>query len=289
MGEPLPRVSVVVPVRDDLDGLRRCLAALERQTYPHDRIEVVVADSASHDPVRPAPTSGPAVRVVRVDAPGSYLARNRALEAADGEVVAFTDADCEPASDWVAAGVAALDGADVVAGDVEVVPRGGRRTSVELFELMFAFPQDHYVRERGFGVTANLFVRRRVLDHVGGFDATLRSAGDSEWGRRATAAGWSLVHDPTVRVRHPARRTWRQLVTKRRRTMEGTLALQASGRLDWTPGLRMYLFPDRAKLARIRHEGQFGPSERVRIALAVAVEDLTAAWVLARSRRRARR
>ncbi len=285
MTEPTPpTVAVVVPVRDDPAGLAACLAALGQQTYPRDRVEVVVADSASTPAV--GPVTG--ARVVRVDAPGSYRARTAALATVTADVVAFTDADCRPRPDWLTRAVEHLvAGADVVAGAVHVFPRDpARRTTVELFEAMFAFPQEHYVRERGFGATANLVTWRRVLEDTGPFDPTLASGGDVEWGQRATGHGARLVHAPDAVVDHPARRSWRQLVAKRRRTMEGTVHLDVSGRLDWSPGLRMYLVPDRATYARVRHDGRFTRWERLRIMLAVLVEDLAAAWTLARTRRR---
>lgn len=280
-------VSVVVPVHDDRAGLRRCLAALAAQDRPAD--EVVVVDSASTPPLTLPDLAPPSTRLVRVEEPGSYRARNAGIEVATGSVVAFTDADCVPRADWLATGLVALDRADRVAGEVDVVPRPGRRrTAVERFELMFAFPQDHYVRAEGFGVTANLLVRRAVLDDVGPFDATLTSAGDAEWGRRATAAGWSLVHAPEVVVRHDARRSWRELVAKRRRTMRGNLDLHASGRLPWDPGLRRFLVPDRHTLWRVRHEGDVGPLGRLQIGLVVLVEGWVAAAVLVADRWRRR-
>ena len=281
-------VSVIVPVHDDVDGLRRCLAAIAAQHRPAD--EVVVVDSASSPPLSLPDTAPTATRLVRVAEAGSYHARNAGVAASSGRVVAFTDADCVPTADWLARGLDALARADRVAGRVEVVARDDRRpTSVELFELMFAFPQDWYVREKGFGVTANLLVRREVLDDVGPFDGALASAGDAEWGRRVTAAGWSIVHAPDVIVRHDARRTWRQLITKRRRTMRGNLDLHATGRLEWDPGVRMFLLPDRATLHRVRHEGAFSPTARLRIALVVLVEGWVAASVVLADRWRRRR
>lgn len=279
------RVTVVVPVRDDPTGLARCLDALAALDRDGLDVDVVVADSASTPPVA---VDRPGVRVVRVDEPGSYRARNAALATVDADVVAFTDADCAPRRDWLVRAVAALDaGADVVAGRVAVHPRDPERpTSVELFEAMFAFPQEYYVREHGYGVTANLVVRRTVLDRVGHFDASLPSGGDGEWGRRAVDAGARLVHAPDAVVDHPARRTWRQLAAKRRRTMEGAVLLDADGRLDWSPGLRRYLVPDRSTLARVWGDRRHTVLHRLRVMAVVQVEHLVAAWTLVTTRRR---
>jgi glycosyltransferase involved in cell wall biosynthesis len=106
----VPLVSVVIPVRDDPAGVLAVTAALEAQTLPRDRFEVIVAVDGGE-----APTVPPGVRVEAEPPRNSYAARNRAARA---EVLAFTDADCVPEPDWLEAGLAALEQADVVAGAV---------------------------------------------------------------------------------------------------------------------------------------------------------------------------
>lgn len=212
-------VSVIVPVRDDPERLRACLTALARQTLPDEQFEVVVVDNASREPVT---IDDPGVRVVREPRVGSYAARNRGLRVTTAPVVAFTDADCLPEPDWLERGLARLAGADVVAGAIEVFPRLTRRPrAVETYERLTAFPQQHFVERWGFGATANVIARRAVVDAVGPFDASLESGGDAEWGERVTAAGFRTVYADEVVVRHPARRTLRELSTKFRRITRG--------------------------------------------------------------------
>ena len=78
-----PRVSVVIPVRDDPDGLRRCLAALDRQTTP-ERFEVVVVDNGSRTDPGPVVARHPRARLVAEPRGGSYAARNRGVRAEIG-------------------------------------------------------------------------------------------------------------------------------------------------------------------------------------------------------------
>jgi cellulose synthase/poly-beta-1,6-N-acetylglucosamine synthase-like glycosyltransferase len=163
-------------------------------------------------------------RTVVETRPGSYCARNAALRDTTGEVIAFTDADCLPAADWLAQGVAALresTAPDLVAGRIEVLPGGFKTTVTELYETINAFPQQRYVELERFGATANLFVRREVFDSIGPFEATLHSGGDREFCNRATDAGFTIMYDDTVVVRHPARRTFAELRRKLRRTNRG--------------------------------------------------------------------
>ena len=231
-----PVVSVIVPVYNDEAGLAMCLQALEEQTYPGDRYEVVVVDNGSARPVSPMLAAYAHAVAASEAAPGSYAARNRGIVASRGQVLAFTDADCRPAPDWLASGVAALEehtGCGLVAGAIQVTPRdAGAPTAVELYELTYGFRQSFYVSE-GFGATANLFARRAVIDAVGPFDARLRSCGDREWGNRVRDAGYTLIYDGKARVYHPARRTWGELIRKTARVSGGMFTLsrlQGKGR-----------------------------------------------------------
>jgi glycosyltransferase involved in cell wall biosynthesis len=225
----VPRVTVVIPVKDDLAGLNLALACLSEQDYALDRFDVVVADSGSDPPlvVTPPPTLD--VRVVRVDHAGSYLARNRALAETTAPVLAFTDADCLPAPGWLRSAVTRLEATDaIVTGPIEVFARVATRPRpAEAWELVHAFPQQRYVAD-GWAATANMVTTRAVFDRVGLFDETLHSGGDREWGRRATSTGVRITYCPDIRVRHPARRTLRELLTKIERVHRGAVAVQPS-------------------------------------------------------------
>jgi glycosyltransferase involved in cell wall biosynthesis len=225
----LPFVSVIVPAYND-HRLVLALDALRRQTYDRDCYEIVVCDNGSDSDIAAdveRVAKDVSARTVYEPTPGSYSARNTALRDAVGEVLAFTDADCIPAADWLASGVAALGGdtgPDLVAGRIEVFPSGTELTMAELFETVDAFPQQRYVERDRFGATANLFVDRNVLDRIGPFDARLRSGGDREFCNRAVDAGFVLTYDADIVVHHPARRSLRELRRKQRRTSSGLFA-----------------------------------------------------------------
>ncbi len=95
----LPSISVVIPsLLEREEGLRACLSSLARLEYPE--YEVIVVDN------RPAGAPSvelPGVRVVRETRPGISAARNRGLEEATGEVIAFTDDDVEVDRRWLEA------------------------------------------------------------------------------------------------------------------------------------------------------------------------------------------
>jgi glycosyltransferase involved in cell wall biosynthesis len=220
-----PFVSVIIPVLNDGERLRRCLAALEGQTYPADGFEVIVVDNGSKEDPSAIVAEFPHARLVREAKPSSYAARNSGLAIAKGEVIAFTDSDCLPLKWWIEAGVTALVGtADcgMVGGAVEVFCRDESRPSaIELFERITAFPQERYLAEYHYAVTANMFTYRRVMDRVGTFDDRLKSSGDNEWGNRVYRAGLKQVYSANAKVMHPARRTFGEIRRKMVRLVHG--------------------------------------------------------------------
>lgn len=202
-----PFVSVIVPVYNDGRPLALCLDALEAQTYPRDRYEVVVVDNTSDEPIEPLVRRCPQARLVTEATPGSYAARNRGLADSRGEIIAFTDADCLPSLDWIACGVRTLQEqphCGAVAGRLQLTFRNpARLTAIDLYSSLTSKRQ-HANVEHGFGETANLFTWRAVLDRVGAFDSRLRARGDIVWGRRLGAAGYRIAYAEDVSARHPA-------------------------------------------------------------------------------------
>ncbi len=220
-----PLVSIIIPVYNDADRLQRCLAALEDQSWPHDRYEVIVIDNGSDQPLETVVAPFGHVALLEERRPGSYEARNSGLAVAQGEVIAFTDADCVPTRDWIKHGVDALlrtPNTGLVGGRVELMVADPERpTAVELYERALAFQQHTNIQRNRYSVTANAFTFRHVFDRVGSFNARLKSGGDVEWGRRVDAAGYALVYSDETVVAHPARRHWTEVHAQARRMAGG--------------------------------------------------------------------
>jgi len=239
-----PRISVVIPHYQDLDGLANCLARLERQTFPRTDFEIVVADNAS--PVGEAAVAAVIdgrARLVVCAERGAGPARNAGVAASSGEILAFTDSDCLPEPGWLEGGAAALERCDFVGGRMEVtVADPARMAATEAFETVFAFDNEKYVRTMGFTVTANLFCARKVFDAVGGFRVGVSE--DKDWSHRARDAGYRIGYAADAVVGHPARRTWDDLQRKWRRLNQESFALaldRPGGRLRWF--LRLLALP----------------------------------------------
>ncbi|MEH6549047.1 MAG: glycosyltransferase [Pseudomonadales bacterium] len=218
-------VSVVIPVKDDFDRLELCLSALEGQNYPRDLFEIIVVDNNSVGDIAVVSTLFPKVSFLFEGAVGSYAARNKAIAASKGSLLAFTDSDCIPGPSWIEAGVLAFScdaELSMLAGKIELFTASKNKlTSVELYELAFAFNQKKYLEERHYGATANVFARRELISSVGKFNASLYSGGDKEWGLRVYQAGFKQVYSREVVVSHPARRSYWEYFRKLRRVTKG--------------------------------------------------------------------
>jgi hypothetical protein len=108
---PRPRMSVVVCSYNGASLIRDCLEGLREQTYPD--YEVIVVDDGSTDATAAIATSY-GVQVISTENQGLSSARNVGLEAATGEIVAYTDDDARPDPDWLLYLAAAFQSSEYV-------------------------------------------------------------------------------------------------------------------------------------------------------------------------------
>jgi len=217
-------ISVVIPVYKDYMGLEDTLQSLKNQTLSEDNYEIIVANDGADRRIRQI-CEKYGVKMVSISPnQGSYNARNRAIELSKGEYLAFVDADIEVTKDWLERGKEALEKYDYVAGDV-IIDKSKLKNIAHYYEYCYGFPIKNYMHLRHFGVTANLFVRRRVFEELGGFDKRLRSGGDVEFGNRVyMAKRFKQVYKRNVIVIHPPR-GYKALIKKMKRVTEGNIQL----------------------------------------------------------------
>jgi len=223
------RISVVIPVRDEVGTIGRTLDDLLAQSRRPDQI--VFVDAGSRDgtagaiPVHALARAVP-VRVVPTGAAYPGRARNLGVAASDGEWIAFTDAGVRLAPSWLATladAAAAEPDADAIAGDWDLDVDS---PSDRCFALLCA------PAERVAGgvprppVVVSLLLRRAAWDRVGPFREDLRSAEDRLFLTRL-AASCRVVRAPGrhARWRPPvtARTAWRRFRTYARHNMRAGL------------------------------------------------------------------
>lgn len=217
------QVAIIIPVWNGQAVLGRCLDALARQTLARNAFQIIVVDNGSDDATREIARRYPGVDLLEETRPGSYVARNMGIERVRAPITAFTDADCEPAPDWLEQILRAADanpGFGVLAGKIELFDEiAPEREVFGDYERLFSFPQAHAAR--GNCATANWASETVLLRQLGGFDAALKSGGDRQMALRIREAGAPLVYVPAMVVRHPVRASRADLVRKRQRLSGG--------------------------------------------------------------------
>jgi hypothetical protein len=289
----MARISVVIPARDAAATVGRTITALAAQELDGEWEAILVDDGSTDGTVSVAQAAAAAAHMdltwVRQEPSGPGPARNLGAANASAPALAFLDADCFPQRGWLAAGLAALDSADLVLGRVvpdPAVPLG-------------PFDRSLWVtRESGLYEAASLFVRRDLFERLGGFEAWLdpevgkplaedvwfgwrarRSGARTSFCERALAhhavfprgpAGFAaerlrLVHFPAIAAKVPElRREWlyaRAFLTARSAAFDAAVAGTALAALRRSPAPLTAAIPYAALAVRdARRWGRRGPA-----------------------------
>jgi rhamnosyltransferase len=205
-------ISVVIPVKDGGDDLRRCLESIAAQRVDEE-VEVVIIDSGStDDSAGVARRSGARVHEIRPEEFNHGRTRNLGVELARGEIIAFTSQDAFAEDEtWLAALVAPLRSADDVAGVY------GRHVALETaapperYYWDFLYGPDPRTQRVGspeevnFETThfsnVNSAIPKALLREFP-FAEDLIMSEDHEWSRRVLLAGYAIVYEPRAVVRH---------------------------------------------------------------------------------------
>jgi glycosyltransferase involved in cell wall biosynthesis len=187
-----PRVSFVIPVKDDADRLRHCLSTIAANAYPQEAVQVIVADNGSSDrSAQVAIEAGATVQHV----PGCRVSevRNRAAATASGAIIAFVDADHEISPTWIEAAADSLTQQRVGAvGALCRPPSNGTWVQCMYGVLRGRTVGRSDVDWLGAG---NMAVSKEAFFSVGGFDHTLETCEDVDLCQRLRARGWRVVGD----------------------------------------------------------------------------------------------
>jgi GT2 family glycosyltransferase len=242
-----PDISVIVCSHNGQQKLSTTLSRLQQQSLSPSRYEVIVVDDGSTDHTsRLARSAG--VRVVRLEAPeGLAAARNAGVGAAAGAVVAFTDDDCAPAGNWLAALTSSFAdvAVDGVGGKVvPACPNGFLLRYLQARNPLSPLPAELMVSTRAryrlrlylrsvvrsepelaagaplySAVGANMAFRRALITELGGFDEAFTFGGEEEdLCRRAHSRqhGAQLRYQPDAVVVHRFEPRLRELLRRAR-------------------------------------------------------------------------
>ena len=189
-------VTVIVCAFNEARLLPACLFSLLSQTRPPD--EIIVIDNASTDGTGAIARRVPGVRVVDEPAKGLVVARETGRRVAQGDILAYVDADCRAPLPWlerIERRFGARPGLVGVTGPYRFYDWDlAGRALIRAYDVLLA-PATHLLVHHALGIGAVLYggnfaVRREPLAHIGGFDRTIEFHGeDTNLGRRLTPCG----------------------------------------------------------------------------------------------------
>jgi len=210
---PLPRcpkVSVVVASYNGGRTLKACLDSLGRLNYPD--YEVILVDDGSTDDTPQIAQLYQSLRYIHQENRGLSAARNTGIEAATGEIVAFTDSDCRADEDWLFNLVSDLlrseftgiGGHNFLPPEDSDVPAAVMASPGGPAHVMLTDREAEHIPG------CNMAFYKWALEEIGGFDPVFRKAGDDVdvcW--RLQKAGYKLGFSPAGFVWHYRRSTVR--------------------------------------------------------------------------------
>jgi GT2 family glycosyltransferase len=225
------RASVVIPTRDRPEALDRCLAALRGL----EGAEIVVVDDGSTQQKRVAEIALEArAKLVRLEGIGPAAARNAGVQAAQGEVICFTDDDCEVGAGWVQKLVA-----PIVAGDAECAAglttvasnaSAADRAWQAIANYLQQVAAEPGSSSPGFAPTCNLACSRKLLTELP-FDESFPTAAgeDRDWATRAATGGSAPIFIPEALVTHRPGLDTRSFLRQQYRYGRGAARYRATG------------------------------------------------------------
>lgn len=235
-----PRVSILLPARNEAHHIERCLRSLAALSYPAELLEILIGDDHSTDDtaavVRRFIQDKPQFRLVSIGAPvglakGKSNAIAQLTRQATADYFLLTDADMALAPDWVQhmLGAADIDGAGrvgVVTGATTAT--GGVFGRLQGLDWLFGLSVIRLLSDAGRPVTAvgnNMLVTRKAYDAIGGYEAlAFQITEDLQLFSCIVAAGWdyrNLWHPAVLGVSMP-QPSVHGLLEQRKRWMRGT-------------------------------------------------------------------
>lgn len=210
----VPAVSLIICTRNRAADLEGCLASVSAAARGRQDVEVIVVDNGSSDATPAvvqgwAKTSGLAVIPLEEPVAGVSRAKNRALKAARGQILAFTDDDCRLAPDYFERLIEAHDhhsGPRLIGGRVEL--GGDNALPFTIKTAMEPETLGGDTHPGGFAHGCNLSLSRSLFERIGGFDvrlgpgAPISAAEDTDLVIRAQLAGAQVVYVPDFVVFH---------------------------------------------------------------------------------------
>jgi len=218
-------VSVIIPCYNEEDSITDLLIAIYEQSFPRDKIEVIISDGMSTDATREKITDFriefPDLKLKVVDNQKRTIPSglNQAIQAANGEYIVRLDAHSNPHPDYIARSIRALESGlgDNVGGviSIQAASEGWISQSIAIAAGHPLGVGDARYRigsePREVETVAFGAFHPELIDQIGLYDETLLANEDYEFNVRIRKAGGKIWLDPAIQANYIARSTFREL------------------------------------------------------------------------------
>jgi GT2 family glycosyltransferase len=240
MSTDYPFISIVIPTYNRPDSIAACLRAIASVDYPRERFETIVVDDGGSTPLDDLVQSlALRAQIVRQPNSGPASARNTGAEAAEGELLAFTDDDCRPDTGWLRAlGLAHRAHPTALIGgrtDNGLPDNYYSQASQDIASFAYEYFNDGSIGPRFF-TSNNMAAPAALFAEVGGFDTSfpLAAGEDREFSDRWHSLALPFHYEPAAIIYHchrlSARRFWRQHFNYGRGGYHFNVVRKAAGR-----------------------------------------------------------
>lgn len=238
-----PRVSILVAARNEERDLPQLLASLDALDYPAERLEILIADDQSEDQTARLIRDWAKDRVnrrlisIRQEQVALYQRNGKAnalaimAKEATGELLFFTDADCEVPARWIREGIGCFDEkTGLVIGITQVMSRGffGKMQEIEWWNTLGIVKAVTDLRLPSTGLGNNMIISKAAYLASGGFEGIPHSVTeDLEISRAIRSARFEIRHQVSVDllVKTKAEDSWSSLLKQRKRWVTGAATL----------------------------------------------------------------
>jgi succinoglycan biosynthesis protein ExoA len=222
------KVSIIIPCYNEEKTIAKLLTGLYKQTYPHQCMEIIIADGLSTDDTRKKIAEFskelPDITIMVIDNPQKTIPSglNFAIEAATGEYIVRLDAHSIPEIDYIEKCVAGLENnrGDNVGGVWIIQPSNSTWISESIAKAASSpigvGNANYRLNSRSGEVDTVPFgsFRKSYLLDIGGFDENLQTNEDYELNTRIRKNGGKIWLDNSIKSTYFARPTYKKLASQ---------------------------------------------------------------------------
>ena len=240
-----PKVSIIVAARNEEAKISNCLTSLSKIEYPIEKLEIIIVNDQSTDKteslIKSVVEKDSRFKLVNAQPGTGHLigkanALSQAIDVSKGEIILFTDADCDVPVSWVKSTVPYFTKEVGIVGGFTILKADSIFAGLQSLDWVFLYSVACATATIGFPLTAvgnNLAIRRTAYDTVGGYNQIPFSVTEDYMLTRKIIekTGLKMVFplDMKTLILSHACKTWSQLYHQRKRWGIGALDMVAYG------------------------------------------------------------